>query len=344
MCDSNSYIVAVNSSYQQTVRPELRLFPAMAVSTPAAQWAYSCGPLPTSSPSLPPTNMPYGAKPVCYQGTVPILPKAACTKPSTRACGKRRNKPLMEKRRRERINRALDELKSLVTDATITETTSAAVTSSGQHKLEKADILEQAVAFVRSAVNVWRFPPQSQSVQLPSDLDDVNMKMFISGFNCCESTVKRLFENALNAMSPHLTADLIHSEQPNLLPLFSTILRALSYQRHEALGSLVHMHSVPAEGLACVTPVCVGSTGSSNSTASPPEVSPQWERPNFDATPCPTSVPTPSGSSKKRILRCQTQCSTPVTTFDSPGLSGLSSDSPNSSVYLHNLGCIWRPW
>ncbi|KAF8568108.1 hypothetical protein P879_05912 [Paragonimus westermani] len=142
MCDSNSYIAVVNSSYQQTVRPELRVFPAMVVSTPAAQWAYSCGLLPTSLPSVSPTNMSYGARPVCYQGTVPIIPKAACTKPSTRACGKRWNKPLIGKRRRERINRALDELKSLITHATITETTSVAVTTSGQHKLEKAGILE----------------------------------------------------------------------------------------------------------------------------------------------------------------------------------------------------------
>ncbi|KAF7261665.1 hypothetical protein EG68_01151 [Paragonimus skrjabini miyazakii] len=313
----------------------------MAVSTPTTQWAYSCGLLPTSSPPFPPTNLPYSAIPVCYQGMVPILPKAACIKPSTRACGKRRNKPLMEKRRRERINRALDELKSLVTDAAITDATSASVTTSGQHKLEKADILEQAVTFVRGAVNVGRFPHQSQSVQLPPDLDGVNMKMFVCGFNCCESTVKRLFENALNTMSPHFTTDLIHSEPPNLPSLFSAILRALSYQRREALDNLVHMHSIPPAGLACVTPVGVGSTGSSHSTASPPETSPpQWERPILNAAPCPISVPTSSTSLKKRVLRYQTS----VTTSDSLGNSGLSSDSSNNSVYLHNLGCIWRPW
>ncbi|KAF8568109.1 hypothetical protein P879_05913 [Paragonimus westermani] len=113
-------------------------------------------------------------------------------------------------------------------------------------------------------MDVGRFPPQPQSVQLSSDLDGINMKMFISGFNRCESTVKCLFENAFNAMSPHLTADLIRSEPPNLPALFFAILRALSYQRNEALDSLVHMHSVPVEGLGCVTHVGIGSTGSSN--------------------------------------------------------------------------------
>ncbi|KAF5404389.1 hypothetical protein PHET_02006 [Paragonimus heterotremus] len=343
MCDTNSYVAAINTAYQQTVQPEVRLFPAMAVSTPTAQWAYSCGLLPTSSPSFPPTNLPYSASPVCYQGMVPIQPKAACVKPSTRACGKRRNKPLMEKRRRERINRALDELKSLVTDAAITDATSAAVTTSG-HKLEKADILEQAVAFVRGAVNVGRFSHQSQPVQLPLDHDDVNMKMFVCGFNCCETTIKRLFENALNTMSPHLTTDRIHSEPSNLSSLFSAILHALSYQRREAVGNLVHMHPIPTEGLACVTPVGVGSTSSSHSTASPPDISPQWERPTLTAAPCPISVPTSSGSLKKRILRCQTQFLTSVTTSDSLGSSGLSSDSLTNSVYLPNRDRIWRPW
>ncbi|KAF6769884.1 hypothetical protein AHF37_11570 [Paragonimus kellicotti] len=196
-----------------------------------------------------------------------------------------------------------------------------------------------------SFIAVGRFPHQSQSVQLPPDLDGANVKMFICGFNCCESTVKLLFENALNTIPPHLTTDPIQSEPPNLPTLFSAILRALSYQRREALGNIVHMHSVPVDGLGCVTPVGVGSTGSSHSTASPPEVSPpQWERPTLHAEPCPISVPTSSGNLKKRILRCQTQYFASVTTSDSPGGSSLSSDSSNNSVYLHNLGCIWRPW
>ncbi|KAF5395331.1 hypothetical protein PHET_12383 [Paragonimus heterotremus] len=146
-------------------------------------------------------------------------------------------------------------------------------------------------------------------------------------------------------MSPHSTTDLIHSEPPNLPSLFSAILRALSYQRREALGNLLHIHSVHAEGLACVTPVGAISTGLSQSTASPPEISPpQWERLTLNVAPCPSSVPTSFGSLKKRILRCHTQYLTSITTSDSPGSSGLSSDSSTNSVYLHNLGRIWQPW
>ncbi|KAF7257891.1 hypothetical protein EG68_04567 [Paragonimus skrjabini miyazakii] len=341
MCDKNPYIAAVNTTYQQTVQPKMPLFPAMAVSTHIAPF---CDQLPTSSPSIPSTNLPHSTSSACHQRMVPSPPKTACTKPSARARGRKREKLLLERRRRERINRALDELKSLVTDAVITEDTSAALTTLG-HKLEKAEILEQAVMFVRGAMNVGKLPHQSQSVQLPHDFDGVNMKMFIYGFDCCESTVKHLFENALSTMSPHSTTDLVHSEPPNLPSLFSAILRALSYQRRVALGNLVHMHSIPAEGLACVTPVGVGSTGSSHSTASPSEIRPpQWERPTLNVAPCPSSVPTPSGSWKKRILRNHAHYLTSVTTSDSPGNSGLSSDSLNNSVCLDNFGRIWRPW
>lgn len=50
------------------------------------------------------------------------------------------NKPLVEKRRRERINKYLYELHEL-----LTESGQAAATS----KLEKADILEMAVSHIR---------------------------------------------------------------------------------------------------------------------------------------------------------------------------------------------------
>jgi len=48
------------------------------------------------------------------------------------------NKPLVEKRRRERMNRCLDELQNLLVDS-----------RNGQSKLEKADILELAVNTIR---------------------------------------------------------------------------------------------------------------------------------------------------------------------------------------------------
>ncbi|KAF7238410.1 hypothetical protein EG68_10690 [Paragonimus skrjabini miyazakii] len=86
MCDKNPYIAAVNTAYQQTVQPKVRLFPAMAVSTHIAHF---CDQLPTSSSSIPSTNLSHSAIPVCHQRMVLSLPKTACAKPSTRACGKR---------------------------------------------------------------------------------------------------------------------------------------------------------------------------------------------------------------------------------------------------------------
>lgn len=53
------------------------------------------------------------------------------------------SKPIMEKRRRERINRSLEELKRLVLEAQNRD-------SSRYTKLEKADILEMTVRYLRS--------------------------------------------------------------------------------------------------------------------------------------------------------------------------------------------------
>ncbi|CAH1773656.1 unnamed protein product [Owenia fusiformis] len=55
---------------------------------------------------------------------------------------KRKNKPLMEKRRRERINNYLEEIKSILVQA-------GNIKSTKSQKIEKADILEMAVDYLR---------------------------------------------------------------------------------------------------------------------------------------------------------------------------------------------------
>ncbi|XP_050542989.1 transcription factor HES-1-like isoform X2 [Daktulosphaira vitifoliae] len=85
--------------------------------------------------------------------------------------GKRANKPLMEKRRRARINQSLALLKTLILDSTRTENTK-------HSKLEKADILELTVRHL-----------QRQKV-LSSDVRD----KYRAGFQECAREVTRFLE------------------------------------------------------------------------------------------------------------------------------------------------------
>jgi len=66
---------------------------------------------------------------------------------------RRASKPLMEKRRRERINKSLNELKAILLAAMRKDQ------STCHSKLEKADILEMTVRFMKSIQHRWTMDP-----------------------------------------------------------------------------------------------------------------------------------------------------------------------------------------
>ncbi|XP_011148880.1 protein hairy [Harpegnathos saltator] len=87
---------------------------------------------------------------------------------------RRSNKPIMEKRRRARINNSLNDLKTLVLDAMKKD-------PSRHSKLEKADILEMAVKHMENL--------QRQSVALTASADPTILNKFRAGFTECASEV-----------------------------------------------------------------------------------------------------------------------------------------------------------
>eukprot|EP00794_Sanderia_malayensis_P016950 gene16950-18657_t len=95
---------------------------------------------------------------------------------SNRSPPKKSNKPQMERKRRERINNSLDELKSLVLGAMKKD-------ASYYSKLEKADILEMAVDHVRN------LQKQIRSGQT-NEADP--MAKYRAGFVACKSKVEKL--------------------------------------------------------------------------------------------------------------------------------------------------------
>ncbi|XP_054286954.1 transcription factor HES-1-A-like [Macrosteles quadrilineatus] len=89
---------------------------------------------------------------------------------------RRSNKPIMEKRRRARINHCLNELKSLILDAMNKD-------PARHSKLEKADILEMTVKHLQTI--------QRQQLSLAAGADPTVVRRFQSGFTECAGEVGR---------------------------------------------------------------------------------------------------------------------------------------------------------
>ncbi|ALC43507.1 h [Drosophila busckii] len=89
---------------------------------------------------------------------------------------RRSNKPIMEKRRRARINNCLNELKTLILDATKKD-------PARHSKLEKADILEKTVKHLQEL--------QRQQAAMQQAADPKIINKFKAGFTDCANEVSR---------------------------------------------------------------------------------------------------------------------------------------------------------
>ncbi|XP_043269708.1 protein hairy-like [Venturia canescens] len=109
---------------------------------------------------------------------------------------RRSNKPIMEKRRRARINQCLDELKSLILEAMKKD-------PSRHSKLEKADILEMTVKHLQTV--------QRQQLGTAVATDPAVLTKFRSGFSECAGEVSRYvsrLENVEPAVKQRLVSHL----------------------------------------------------------------------------------------------------------------------------------------
>ncbi|KAI4499627.1 hypothetical protein M0802_005197 [Mischocyttarus mexicanus] len=101
----------------------------------------------------------------------------------TKAELRRNNKPIMEKRRRARINQCLDELKNLILEALKKDPTR-------HSKIEKADILEMTVKHLQTV--------QRQQLNTAVTTDPAVLTKFRSGFSECAMEVSRYVSNLEN--------------------------------------------------------------------------------------------------------------------------------------------------
>ncbi|KAH0552803.1 protein hairy-like [Cotesia glomerata] len=128
-------------------------------------------------------SMPAGGATVGATPPAAHVPQEAGQPPAqitttTRRTGENRrsNKPIMEKRRRARINNCLNDLKTLILDAMKKD-------PARHSKLEKADILEMTVKHLESL--------QRQQVALAAATDPSVLNKFRAGFSECAGEVGR---------------------------------------------------------------------------------------------------------------------------------------------------------
>uniref|UniRef100_A0A1A8RE59 Hairy-related 9 n=1 Tax=Nothobranchius rachovii TaxID=451742 RepID=A0A1A8RE59_9TELE len=157
-------------------------------------------------------------------------------KPKNASEHRKSSKPIMEKRRRARINESLLQLKTLILDALKKD-------SSRHSKLEKADILEMTVKHLRNL----------QRVQMSAlSADATVLSKYRAGFNECTNEVTR-FLSTSEGVSVEVRSRLLNhlsSCMSQMMPV-SYSQQAPSQQAH--LAQPVHVQlpsSLPISGAA----------------------------------------------------------------------------------------------
>merc|ERR1712004_905055 len=282
-----------------------------------------------------------------------ILHEKSCTQDFGKTLNKSLKKPMMEKRRRDRINASLTQLKNLVLEAMHKDT-------SQYSKLEKADILEMTVNHLKKS--------QYQQMAVASNVDPHSTGKFRLGFAECAAEVTRYLSN-VDGFSPEIRMRLLnhfsnsYQQKPLVQPQapVSTLTSSLpgSYHQNTILN---HGHTSPQmsghfatqmNGQVTLVPV----TGTLSPPISPVQNSPTLPH-GFQVTPLyintqPRQVPVmrvdpvvshPTVNQAALFVDTQKHVHTaPIA--QKPVHSALialhvSAEKPS----IHVADNVWRPW
>lgn len=269
---------------------------------------------------------------------------------------KKITKPLLERKRRARINRCLDELKDLMVDAFETE-------GENISKLEKADILELTV---RHLQKLQASRPTGLSTTIASG-DEVSAEnRWQSGFGHCATEACRFLSSlpgeAAERLARHLAAGLQTSRHTNSSPKTGNLLSP-------TLASLDHVAKI-------VAPCPVSTSGEIDSAIHPTSTSPIRSAAQADKTAgeirdtgATTVSPTPrcrasmslvnddeklitSPSGKPKSLRdgratpaaTTTLTTTTRTKTNNPQNVNTDDDEEIDVEHVDERDPMWRPW
>ncbi|KAM9298827.1 transcription factor HES-4 [Gastrophryne carolinensis] len=257
-------------------------------------------------------------------------------KPKSASEHRKSSKPIMEKRRRARINESLGQLKTLILDALKKD-------SSRHSKLEKADILEMTVKHLRNL----------QRVQMTAALtaDPSVLGKYRAGFNECMNEVTRFLSTCEGVNTEVRTRLLGH-----LSGCLGQIV-AMNYQQPPSSQSMhVQLPSAPVSA-AQVPPM-------SCKMPSAEAVSPKVFQGGFQLVPATDGqfaflIPNPAyGSSPGPVIPLYANGNVPsggAPQAQSPPVQGLTTFThkmPHMPQSVSPLGgstgpdseSVWRPW
>uniref|UniRef100_A0A2H8TV71 Protein hairy n=1 Tax=Melanaphis sacchari TaxID=742174 RepID=A0A2H8TV71_9HEMI len=261
----------------------------------------------------------------------------ACSQKKINENNRRSNKPIMEKKRRARINNCLNELKTLILDATKKD-------PARHSKLEKADILEMTVKHLESM--------QRHNVALTAATESTVANKFKAGFTECTNEVNRF-----PGLEPHVRKRLMQhlntyfnkessNNNPKILPTppeKSNLQLHLDSNQNAILlgttGSACGVQLVPTRlsngDIALVLP------SRSTETSPPPPLSMIAQTPpSTQSDSSDTESPMPD-----RPLSCYSMGSTDSTdTYSQPELPLALVTKHRRDDEQSDLEQPWRPW
>ncbi|CAB3994384.1 transcription factor HES-4-like [Paramuricea clavata] len=271
------------------------------------------------------------------------------------------SKPIMEKRRRERINNSLNELKNLLLESRKKDSTSCC------SKLEKADILEMTVQYLKSI--------RSQQEKASTTTDPMALAHYRAGFNHSAMEIRRFLidtpdiEVKVRArLLTHLSnsCHAVLSNQASTKQYYPSVYPTSIHQSPEVSTPILKDPSLSTSILS----------DPSISTITPREPLPYYFNPSLQLMPTPLTngtlaavlVPTPNfytALPQPQILPSQQfklEPSSPTsTTTHGHELSGKIADTSNNDSVLTSMrqnstsrtssqapepddGNVWRPW
>jgi len=237
------------------------------------------------------------------------------------------SKPLMEKRRRARINQSLNELKNLILEAMKKDT-------SCYSKLEKADILEMTVRYLRSMRN------QNMTARVNTN-DPSTMARYRAGYNECANEVTR-YLMSLDGLDAQVRARLLSHLASYCTPCTPDLKPAQS-----ATEKLQQMQQAQAIALPMAS-----SLGSTHFAVPSPSLLTKHSEPSpsvLNATQFQI-VPGQLANGKIAAVLVPSQSGAPVAMVSSPQLIPVFNKTFQSypiadpQALRPDNDPLWRPW
>ncbi|XP_048845760.1 transcription factor HES-1-like [Brienomyrus brachyistius] len=238
-------------------------------------------------------------------------------KPKTASEHRKSSKPIMEKRRRARINESLGQLKTLILDALKKD-------SSRHSKLEKADILEMTVKHLRNL--------QRAQMTAALNTDPSVLSKYRAGFSECMNEVTRFLS----------TCEGVNTEvRTRLLGHLASCMSQINAMNYPATHQIPAGAPHPAYGQPIVQ-IPSGSpqlNGVPCKGGSPAALQSETAKlyGGFQIVPATDGqfafiIPNAAFAPNGALIPVYSNASTPVPAAVSPGAASVTSDS------------VWRPW